>query len=118
MGGHELALVEWLRRRQRAVPAVVLGIGDDMAIVDIEGSPHPGCFLISSDMLLDGVHFDTNAIQYIQGNIYGLSELQKLVGEKLGLKCGTYHHFIDSLIVSKAHYKRLEDCFMTISEDS
>ena len=33
-----------------------LGIGDDMAVVE---SPS-GCLLISSDMLLDGVHFDTS----------------------------------------------------------
>ncbi len=55
-----MALVAWLGKRQRGHPAVSLGIGDDMAIVDVKGSPHPGCFLLSSDMLLDGVHFDTS----------------------------------------------------------
>lgn len=56
MGGIELELVEWLRGQQREHPAVRLGIGDDMAVVE---SPS-GLLLISSDMLLDGVHFDTS----------------------------------------------------------
>jgi thiamine-monophosphate kinase len=53
MAGDELALVDWLSERGRRHAAVPLGIGDDMAIVASEGA-----FLISSVMLLDGVHFD------------------------------------------------------------
>ncbi len=67
MCGSELKFVEWLRRQGRAHgtggPApggtggrVTLGIGDDMAIVDTPS----GRWLMSSDMLLDGVHFDTS----------------------------------------------------------
>ncbi len=56
MLGSELELVEWLRAQQGEHPAVRLGIGDDMAVME---SP-PGRLLISSDMLLDGIHFDTN----------------------------------------------------------
>ena len=79
MGGDELEFVEWLRRRTTeskdslsstryppplprgdqggtTAPTVRLGIGDDMAIVDLA----PGSMLISSDMLLEGVHFDTD----------------------------------------------------------
>lgn len=59
MDGDELTLVRWLRERERRHPAVSLGIGDDMAIVNVKGSPLPGSILLSSDMLLDGVHFDT-----------------------------------------------------------
>ncbi|MBI4717783.1 MAG: thiamine-monophosphate kinase [Planctomycetes bacterium] len=51
----ELEFVEWLRRRQSAHPAVALGIGDDMAALTLP----PGFVLVSSDMLLDGIHFDT-----------------------------------------------------------
>ena len=61
MNGDELTLVEWLRARQRPRPEVELGIGDDMAVI----APHAGSgeatarpLLMSSDMLLDGVHFD------------------------------------------------------------
>ena len=56
MAEDELEFVEWLRRRQRAHPGVVVGIGDDMAVLD---SPS-GRVLTASDMLLDGVHFDTS----------------------------------------------------------
>lgn len=56
MLGSELELVEWLRAQQGEHPAVRLGIGDDMAVLE---SPS-GRLLISSDMLLDGIHFDTN----------------------------------------------------------
>ena len=69
MGGDELALVDWLRQQQRQRAGVRLGVGDDMAIVtahragahglDADGQPIDSSFLISSDMLLDGVHFDT-----------------------------------------------------------
>ncbi len=61
----ELEFVDWLREQQRDQPGVILGVGDDMAIVDCGLRPAaPGsqadCGLcISSDMLLDGVHFDT-----------------------------------------------------------
>jgi len=56
MSDGELQFVEWLRQRQWSSAAVQLGIGDDMAVVAC-GS---GSFLVSSDMLLDGVHFDTS----------------------------------------------------------
>lgn len=67
MSVNELEFVEWLREQARIGDTggvisdgtrrlVGLGIGDDMAIVD---SPS-GRWLMSSDMLLDGVHFDTS----------------------------------------------------------
>ena len=75
MDGDELEFVEWLREQQLAQPGVILGVGDDMAIVDCGLSTArnrqssivnrqssigtPGWLCISSDMLLDGVHFDT-----------------------------------------------------------
>ncbi len=55
MARFELDFVDWLRNRQRDRPGVPLGIGDDMAMVEATSGP----VLISSDMLLDGVHFDT-----------------------------------------------------------
>jgi len=57
MAFDELQFVDWLSQRQRssiAEPPVALGIGDDMAMVVTDG----GRILVSSDMLLDGVHFD------------------------------------------------------------
>ena len=56
MLGSELELVEWLREQQGEHPAVRLGIGDDMAVLELSS----GRLLISSDMLLDGIHFDTS----------------------------------------------------------
>ncbi len=55
MNDGELQFVAWLRKHRRSSPAVRLGIGDDMAVVTCA----PDSFLLSSDILLDGVHFDT-----------------------------------------------------------
>jgi len=55
MSFSELAFVDWLTRRATDSPALRCGIGDDMAIVRINGTD----LLFSSDLLLDGVHFDT-----------------------------------------------------------
>jgi len=56
MAGDELQFVDWLRTRQPSHPSVILGIGDDMAVLRTSGER----ILVSSDMLLDGVHFDTS----------------------------------------------------------
>ena len=55
MAPRELEFVDWLRRQQTPSPAVQVGIGDDMALVSLPG----GQVLLASDMLLDGVHFDS-----------------------------------------------------------
>ena len=54
MAGDELIIHDWLKKCQTSHPSVSLGIGDDMAIVDTTS----GQILLSSDVLLDGVHFD------------------------------------------------------------
>ncbi len=52
---HELDFVSWLTQQQTGNRRVGLGIGDDMAVLSHDG----GLLLLSSDMMLDGVHFDT-----------------------------------------------------------
>ncbi len=66
-------------------------------------------FQIRDEKLDCGVHFDTNAIEFIQSNMYGLAELQKIFAGELGVTTGTYHHFIDSLFVSKKHIHSLNE---------
>lgn len=56
MSKGENALVEWLRSRFGSTAAgVPVGIGDDMAVIDVEDN----LMSITADMLMDGVHFDT-----------------------------------------------------------
>jgi len=62
MLGGERAFVRWLQ--QRTAPKkwpVLVGIGDDMAVVEAGGETGDdgAAVLITSDMLLDGVHFET-----------------------------------------------------------
>lgn len=51
----EFALIDWIRERSPAHPAVPVGIGDDAALV--RGSS-PAGVLVTTDMLMDGVDFD------------------------------------------------------------
>jgi len=57
MADGERELVQWLQERTGPPKwPVLLGIGDDMGIVEVDNA---GAVLITCDMLLDGVHFDT-----------------------------------------------------------
>lgn len=49
----ERALIDWLKTQTKSHSNVILGVGDDAAIVDFRS----GCTVISADMLADGVHF-------------------------------------------------------------
>lgn len=55
MTGDELAIHDWLRRFQQNHRSAEVGIGDDMAVLHWPSQQ----MLFSSDMLLDGVHFDS-----------------------------------------------------------
>lgn len=60
MAKGERALIDWLKQRSGGSSArVELSIGDDMAALRLDGSR----VLITSDMLLDGVHFRTSEHQ-------------------------------------------------------
>lgn len=57
----ENALVDWLRMRFGSKAAgVPIGIGDDMAVLEV----HDDLVAVTADMLLDGVHFDTQVHAY------------------------------------------------------
>ena len=51
----ELDFVAWLRERTPTAPNVVVGIGDDAAVVDLGSSR----LVTTTDLLIDGVHFRT-----------------------------------------------------------
>jgi thiamine-monophosphate kinase len=53
----ELAFVQWLTQRAKSDPArVPVSIGDDAAVINVGAEQ----IIITTDMLLDGVHFDTS----------------------------------------------------------
>ena len=61
MAKGENALVAWLTERFAAdARRVPIGIGDDMALVRLDGP----LVAVTADMLLDGVHFDTARLSY------------------------------------------------------
>jgi len=68
MPGGEREFVRWLQQRAGAPRRpVLLGIGDDMAVVEVGGDPAQAnsrpnagaAVLLTSDLLLDGVHFQS-----------------------------------------------------------
>lgn len=53
--GGELALIEWIRTHVTSSESVPIGIGDDAALVHNAHGPDT---LVTTDLLMDGVHFD------------------------------------------------------------
>ena len=51
----EFALIDWIRARSNAGPAVPVGIGDDAALVRTASAAG---YLVTTDLLMEGVHFD------------------------------------------------------------
>jgi thiamine-monophosphate kinase len=81
MSKGELELVEWLRENLTAKSArVEIGIGDDMAAVRLDGQ----LVAITSDMLLDGVHFDTQAHSY---ELIGRKAIACSLSDCAGMAC-------------------------------
>ncbi len=56
----EVGLIARLRRRLRDDPSVIVGIGDDAAVVRLADRHH--VLLIASDLLVEGVHFDRTRV--------------------------------------------------------
>ena len=54
----EFDLIERIRRAGQPHPRVLLGIGDDAAVIDAASARHG--LLVATDMLMDGRHFDAN----------------------------------------------------------
>jgi len=55
----EFGLIEWIRRQRRErAEGVITDIGDDMAVLETGGRT----VLITTDMLMDGVHFDLQQV--------------------------------------------------------
>lgn len=54
----EFGLIDWIRARARAHPRVVQGIGDDCAVLR---AVERNDLLVTTDMLMDGRHFDLDA---------------------------------------------------------
>lgn len=51
----EFSFIEWIRKRQKRRKDVMVGIGDDCAVINVASDK---LTLITTDMLVDGTHFD------------------------------------------------------------
>ncbi len=51
----EFSFIEWIKKHQKRRKDVILGIGDDCAVIDVSSDK---LCLITTDMLVDGTHFD------------------------------------------------------------
>ncbi len=51
----EFSFIQWIRKRQKRRKDVILGIGDDCAVIKVSSDK---LCLITTDMLVDGTHFD------------------------------------------------------------
>ncbi|MCH7689198.1 MAG: thiamine-monophosphate kinase, partial [Planctomycetes bacterium] len=51
---HEFSLIEWIRAQAADHPRLTIGIGDDTASIRF---PNTSDCLVTSDMLIEGVHF-------------------------------------------------------------
>ena len=51
----EFSFIQWVRERQKRRKDVILGIGDDCAVINVSSDR---LCLITTDMLVDGTHFD------------------------------------------------------------
>jgi thiamine-monophosphate kinase len=77
----ENALVEWLRSRFGSSAAgVPIGIGDDMAVIDIEDN----LVAMTADMLMDGVHFDSSRHGY---DVIGRKAIACSLSDCAGMAC-------------------------------
>src|SRR5574337_1567685 len=51
----EFSFIQWIRTRQKRRKDVILGIGDDCAVIDVSSDK---LCLITTDMMVEGTHFD------------------------------------------------------------
>lgn len=81
MGKGENTLIDWLKKRLGSSAArVPLGIGDDMAVLDVEDN----LMAITADMLMDGVHFDTRRHEY---SLIGRKAIACSLSDCAGMGC-------------------------------
>ncbi|MDP6357735.1 MAG: AIR synthase related protein, partial [Planctomycetota bacterium] len=59
----EFSLIDWIRQNNQAT-SHPLGIGDDCAILQ---APASGKYVITTDMVLEGVHFEKGTSLYKVG---------------------------------------------------
>ncbi|MBI3331028.1 MAG: thiamine-phosphate kinase [Candidatus Omnitrophica bacterium] len=101
----EFGLIERMRRRARLAPSVVVGIGDDAAVLRGPGAGQR--LLFASDMVVEGVHFlrhrvsarwvGWKALACNVSDIAAMGGVPRWAVVSLGLPRGTPVRFVDEL---------------------
>ena len=100
----EVGLIDRIRRRITPDRSVIMGIGDDAAVL---ARPHAGQLLFASDMLVEGVHFSRRrtppqaigwkALACNISDIAAMGGMPRWAVVSLGLPAATSVQFVDRL---------------------
>ncbi|MGB0715744.1 MAG: thiamine-phosphate kinase, partial [Phycisphaerae bacterium] len=115
----ESAFVEWLTALPSTSTCQSLGIGDDMAVIETRGTT----VLLSSDMLLDGVHFESakhsgasigrKAIACSLSDCAAMAAIPRAVTVSIAYQHGTDLEFLKQIMLGASAMASAYDCALS-----